>query len=581
MLASAPLSSSRALGDALLLLFLGAPLGAIFGAPLGGLSRARALLAAALPAAAAAALLIHRVRLLQLPAPFLLLAVCVLVAQLLAFGGRARRVLRARALASSLGTTRAALLDALKRLAAARPRGRRALEAQLAGVSFADALGAARAALSGSPVSVVAMAVLAAALGRELRVVHWCGLFYRAFVVAHARGPPVSFALSATGALRGAIIGAEVQRLRAATPLPSCFAAALIVASCALDVFAGASVAASCAQDAFAGAPTDAARVAVVRQLRAWLASSPSHREGLVAARRVEEPSLSAAAAARAVDASLAAVGAATHLDVTALRALALAGGVTAHVLFAAHGARAARLIVLGAGARVLHVLVSGPRGDAHAERVTPAAFLCERLRARAAPLDAAACVDGGAWRIGSGRGRATTRGATRGAKRAAFDAMRQAACAAQGFFFVAMPGDGACFFHSVGDDLGATAADLRTEACDTISQDWPFFSEFLALVNADDYIEEMSCSTTYADEPEMVALERSRGIRIVPWSLSGDQLVQRARVRFGNDDAARIVNVFYTGNHYDALRPLLAAGAAAPAPPAPTPAAPRRLPGQ
>jgi hypothetical protein len=188
----------------------------------------------------------------------------------------------------------------------------------------------------------------------------------------------------------------------------------------ALDRVTRASVVASCALDVFASEASGAARAAAVQRLRAWLDASGSHFDALVAALRDEERGLSQAGAERAVGASLAAVGAATHLDVTAIRALALACGVKARVFFAAHGARAARLVVLGAGgARVVHVRVSGPRADAHAERVKPAAFRGEERRlALVAPLagEASARADGGAWRMG-GRSGSSTGGA--GSKRA------------------------------------------------------------------------------------------------------------------------------------------------------------------
>ena len=88
----------------------------------------------------------------------------------------------------------------------------------------------------------------------------------------------------------------------------------------------------------------------VVQQLNAWLDARPSHFRGLVTARRADGGGLSEAAAGRAVKASLAAVGSSTYLDVTAMRALALACGVEVHAFFAAHGAHPSQLVVFGIG---------------------------------------------------------------------------------------------------------------------------------------------------------------------------------------------------------------------------------------
>ncbi len=314
-----------------------------------------------------------------------------------------------------------------------------------------------------------------------------------------------------------------------------------------------ATVVASCALDVFLLNPTNATRASAVRRLHAWLAAAPSHFSGLVAA-LLGEGGLTTTAAALAVTASLAAVGRAAHLDPTAMRALALAGAVEARVLLAAHGARNAQQVVLGAGgSRVLHVLVSGARGDAHAEGISPAAYhqLVGAQPRASAPLGASGGA-GTEWRIGSGRGRISV----------------EAACAAKGFKYCPMPGDGACLFHSIANDLdGDTSASLRREAVDAISQIWGDFFPFLETWHPQRlaaYCAYMARSDTHGDELEMRALELSRGIRIITWELNGSgALVEKRRVQLSGAEVTRTINVLYSGDgrhgHFDSLLPLLA----------------------
>ena len=188
-----------------------------------------------------------------------------------------------------------------------------------------------------------------------------------------------------------------------------------VVASCVLDCFAvmtgsvhnparaaaaaPPSTTASGSLKGVACAPTNALRVAIVRKLRI---ESPVHRDDLIAARRAQEPHLSWGAAAHSVDDSIASVGSASHLDFTAMLALALAGGFVAHVHIAAHGARVAQRLLLGAGGtHHVYIMVSGPRDNAHAERVSHQVF-----NSAYAPSGQLSSVAGlGGWRIGSGRG--------------------------------------------------------------------------------------------------------------------------------------------------------------------------------
>ena len=141
-----------------------------------------------------------------------------------------------------------------------------------------------------------------------------------------------------------------------------------------------------------------------------------------------------------------------------------------------------------------------------------------------------------------------------------------KAVCADAGFRLEYAPADGACFFHAVGRALSADAGTLRDEAVSAIAQVWDDFFPFLSPSvpqNRDAYVTFMSRPQEWAGELEMAALERSRGLRIRPWSVVNGQLEERLRPLAGNAVSHTIVNVFYTQTfdgegrevgHYDAL---------------------------
>jgi hypothetical protein len=134
-------------------------------------------------------------------------------------------------------------------------------------------------------------------------------------------------------------------------------------------------------------------------------------------------------------------------------------------------------------------------------------------------------------------------------------------------------PGDGSCFFHSLERLLGVSHVVLRREAVAEIRTNWHLYQDAAAVLphgeSRDEYCDFMSLSSSYADEIEFAALEKVRGVQVVPWRFTGGVPVSARRAALPVVPGIVSLNILHVvagyenadddliRNHYEALVPL------------------------
>ncbi len=112
------------------------------------------------------------------------------------------------------------------------------------------------------------------------------------------------------------------------------------------------------------------------------------------------------------------------------------------------------------------------------------------------------------------------------------------------------MAGDGNCLFHSLSYPIGNHRM-VRACIVRHISKHWNEFREFVVTEEQEDYIQQMIRPGTWGDELVLRAFSELAHRRVRVYTPS-QELVSE----YGNADIQPIVNVCFSGCHYDVLFP-------------------------